>query len=232
MTNLLPNPLVREMLKRILENLWNLKGSRQYIDIAAATPDNPKELAEKKLDALLMPMIRVCNTFDYISLEEKEKIIEEAIIRDPEFYGLNAGKIWQYLNWVSGKYFKQEAHTKTEEESRASNAKVVDSEQADRYFKLWIEKLKKVESRKIPPLTREQIETEGKEKITPKATAGHVPEETEEHASRRSEAIRKLGYHKLSPQEVAAMKIFKVGGHDIRARNQEEAEQIALEVYA
>lgn len=174
MTNLAPNPLPREMLIRIMQNLWNLKGSKQYIDIATL-PD--KDEAQKKLDGLLMPMIRTLNSFNYIPLKEIEGIIEEAIIRDPEFYGLNAGKVWQYLNGVAGQYFKQEAHQKTEEESRESNARPLTNEEID----VWIKRIQDAiqqagDKAKCPPMTQEQIQELGKEKLEKKAVTVARPE--------------------------------------------------------
>ena len=156
MTNLYPNPLVREMLLRILNNLWNLTGSKQYIEITTMFDKNE---AQGKLDGLIQPMINVCNTFSYISLAEQETIIEQKIIEDPEFYGLNARKIWQYLNGVSGKYFKQEAH-KTVEESRASNATPLTPEEFQEKVDALLRTLSgdKAGLKSVPGVTQKEID--------------------------------------------------------------------------
>jgi hypothetical protein len=224
------NTSPREMFLRIMKNLYNLSGSKQYMDIAS-TPD-PTE-AQKKLDELLWHMTVVSNSYNYIPLADQEKIIEQKIIEDPEFYGLNARKIWHYLNSVSSKYFVQDAHKKTEEESRASNARAVTYDEltpeTKAAFDMFVQSL--AQQKKVPALTQDQIKEEGQEKKTPKATAGHIPTETEIQVARRLEVIKRMGYDKLSPKEVSEMQIFKIQGRDVRARNQDEAQEIYLEVY-
>lgn len=220
---------MRDFFKSELKSLKIKRGLNQWENISAM--DEPEE----KFKMLFDLMEQVCEEFPYIPEDEKKRIIQYGILHEPEMMQLTPHLVWKWLNSNSNKYYNvTKFNGKTEEESRASNARPVTydelSPETREQVNAFIQALS--ESKKVPPLSQEQIQSEGQEKGIKKATAGHIPTKAEIQVERRLEAIKKLGYDKLSPKEVADMQIFKVGEHDIRARNQEEAEQIALEIYA
>jgi len=102
---------MRTFFVSLLKDLKRLTGVKQYEEIASNP--NGKEAAQAELDALLEPMIEVCNQYSYISDEDKMKIIKAAIINAKEFYGLNARFVRLALEAVKDIYFKESGYLET-----------------------------------------------------------------------------------------------------------------------
>ena len=98
---------MRDFFLQLMKDLKSLTGLLQYEKIAAI-PDRAQAQAE--LDAVLVPMINICRNFAFIPDSEKQRIIKASILKDPEFIGLNARKVYQYLNAVSERYFQESHH--------------------------------------------------------------------------------------------------------------------------
>ena len=83
---------MRAYFKQLLKNLDKLTGIRQYEKLCQ-TP-KPKEEIKLLLDILC----RVTDQFQYIPDDQKKHIIDDAVISDQEFIGLNAKFIAKSLN--------------------------------------------------------------------------------------------------------------------------------------
>jgi len=103
---------MREYFVQLFKDLKILTGVRQYEDIASME-DSQK--AQETLDQLVNALVFVCNTFSYIPDKDKQAIIKRKMMEDVKFYGLNAQKIWQYLNSSSSKYFSESHHREVNE---------------------------------------------------------------------------------------------------------------------
>lgn len=101
---------MREFFIELLKELKMLTGVKQYEEIASI---EDKDHAQKTLNDLTRALCNVCGTFNYIPDEDKKKIIRKKLLEDVKFYGLTAQKVWQYLNSVSDKYWKESAHIET-----------------------------------------------------------------------------------------------------------------------
>lgn len=83
---------MRDYFKNLLQNLDKLTGMKQYEKLCQA--ENPKEEIKTLLDILC----RVCEQFPFIPDEAKKQIINDAVISDGDFIGLNAKFIAKSLN--------------------------------------------------------------------------------------------------------------------------------------
>lgn len=92
---------MRDYFLNLLQNLDKLAGLRQYEKLMQL-PDYKKEI-----NALLDILCRVSDQFQYIPDEQKKQIIDDAVIADPEFIGLNAKFIAKALNTKREFFLKQ-----------------------------------------------------------------------------------------------------------------------------
>lgn len=83
---------MRDFFKSELKTLQAKTGLRQYENLSAM-PD-----AEFQFKILLDSMVMACNEFPYIPDADKKRIIQEQIVRDQDFTGLNSRVIWKWLN--------------------------------------------------------------------------------------------------------------------------------------
>lgn len=83
-----------------LRDLKVLRGINQYEDLLAKG-EKGKQEGRKLIQAL----IATCGQFNYIPDEVKQRVIRQRILDDPDFYNLNASKVWHWLNGVAGKYY-------------------------------------------------------------------------------------------------------------------------------
>jgi hypothetical protein len=100
---------MREFFLNLLQNLDKLCGLKQYEKIMQ-TP-KPKE----ELNMLLDILCRVSDQFTFIPEKNKKVIINEAVISDQEFQGLNARIIYKWLNAKKDQYFTEIAHQPSEQ---------------------------------------------------------------------------------------------------------------------
>jgi hypothetical protein len=100
-----------------LKSLKVTRGINQYEDLASKGEQGREELKK-----LLQALITTCNQFNYIPDEAKQRVISQRILDDPEFYNLNASKVWHWLNGVSSKYYN------TQEDKPIENAQELSAE--------------------------------------------------------------------------------------------------------
>lgn len=92
---------MRDYFKHLLQHLDKLTGLQQYAKLLQTA--NPKEEIKTLLDILC----RVTDYYPFIPDEAKKAIIQEAVISDPEFIGLNAKFISKHLNLKKEFYIKE-----------------------------------------------------------------------------------------------------------------------------
>jgi hypothetical protein len=124
---------MRDFFKHLLQNLDKLTGLQQYHKLCQ-TPD-PREEIKTLLDILC----RVTDQYKYIPDVAKQAIIQEAVIQDPEFIGLNAKFISKHLNLKKEFYMK-------ENEDVAISPDALTGEAREQKLKEWAEALSKVET--------------------------------------------------------------------------------------
>lgn len=90
---------MREFFKQELKTLKAKTGLNQYENIGAM-PD-----AQFQFKILLDSMELACNEFNYIPDNDKKRIIQEQILRDQDFTGLNSRVIWKWLNMNKDHYW-------------------------------------------------------------------------------------------------------------------------------
>jgi hypothetical protein len=100
---------MRNYFKNLLQNLDKLSGLKQYEKLCQS--QNPKE----EITTLLDILCRVCEQFPYIPDLDKQKIINDAVVTDGEFIGLNARIVYKWLNLKKDQYFTELAHQDTPE---------------------------------------------------------------------------------------------------------------------
>lgn len=83
---------MRDYFLKLLQTLDKLTGMKQY-EKMLQMPDFKNEI-----NTLLDILCRVTDQYSYIPDESKKQIINEAVISDPEFIGLNAKFIAKSLN--------------------------------------------------------------------------------------------------------------------------------------
>lgn len=124
---------MRDYFKNLLQHLDKLTGLQQYAKLCQ-TP-NPKEEIKTLLDILC----RVTDQYSYIPDESKKQIINEAVISDPEFIGLNAKFIAKSLN------VKKEFYLGNPDDVVIS-PDALTGEAREQWLKKWAESLAKIES--------------------------------------------------------------------------------------
>lgn len=92
---------MRDYFKNLLQNLDKLTGMKQYEKLCQS--EKPKEEIKTLLDILC----RVSDQFPYIPDEDKKRIINDAVIADQEFIGLNAKIIYKWLAQKKEFYFNE-----------------------------------------------------------------------------------------------------------------------------
>lgn len=95
---------MREFFYNLLQNLDKLTGMKQYEKLMQM--DNYKQ----EINSLLDILCRVTDQFTYIPEEDKKRIIQDAVIADQEFIGLNAKIVSKWLNQKKDIFFKELAH--------------------------------------------------------------------------------------------------------------------------
>lgn len=100
---------MRDFFKSELKTLKAKTGLNQWENISAM--DNPEQEFKILFDSLEL----VCAEFTYIPDNDKKRIVQENIIRDQEFKGLNARIVWKWLNANKDKYYKELAHQQADQ---------------------------------------------------------------------------------------------------------------------
>jgi|SRR6185295_14786951 len=177
---------MREFLVNILKDLKRLTGVKQYEEIASNP--NGKEAAQKELDALLEPMLEVCNLYPYISDIDKQKIIRAKVISAKEFYGLNARFVKLAFEEVKDIYYRESGYIETNALLNVKESNAVPlgecSEETQRLVKEMTAKLAAGGIQKITPVNDHELksiqtEDELRVKKTALSTSYKQPSENE-----------------------------------------------------
>ena len=228
---------MRDFFVKCFKDLHSLTGLKQYVELCANSSTETE--AQTKLDEIIMGMIRVSNSFNYIPLDKQQEIIRQRIIDDPDFYALNARVVYKWLNAKAAIYFHEEAH-KPGNEPNATPVTWDDlSPETQKLFSAFLVDLgndMKPGMKKVPTVTQKEIDDlkmedleqrEGKESLA-KAYAADRALLAEQH-ERKMNAIRSRGLDKLDFRDLIAVEIE---GVVIHARTKDEAQEIYIEVYA
>lgn len=108
---------MRDYFKNLLQNLDKLSGLKQYEKLCQSK--NPKEEIKTLLDILC----RVCDQFPFIPDEDKKRIIDDAVIADQEFIGLNAKIIFKWLSLKKEFYLKETGEPEISPEALTGEAR-------------------------------------------------------------------------------------------------------------
>lgn len=109
---------MRNFFKSELENLHIKTGLLQYFKLSEMTDADGNPDGERQLKLLLDTLVQVCEEFSYIPDNDKKRIIQQAILRDTDYTGINPRQVWKWLNLEKGKYFKEEAHRPMESNTK------------------------------------------------------------------------------------------------------------------
>lgn len=134
---------MREFFKQLLTDLKRLCGLNQ-LQALNDMPDPRKEIS-----ALLDVLCRVADQYPMIPDADKQKIIENGVIHDTEFTGLNARVIARWLNQHKDRYLSIQS-TKTTDEA---NRRVLTPDEYAPYLDQWLEQVKKIGN---PDISREE----------------------------------------------------------------------------
>jgi hypothetical protein len=126
---------MRDYFKNLLQHLDKLTGLKQYEKLLQTT--NPKEEIKLLLDILC----RVTDQFPFIPDEDKKRIIDDAVVADPEFIGLNAKIIFKWLNHKKANFFQEMAH-----KENAPSDPPLEGEALQKRLAEWQEALAKLET--------------------------------------------------------------------------------------
>ena len=99
---------MKEFFLNLLSNLDKLAGLRQIEKIYAQHTDIND--AKREISGLLDILVNICKQFHYIPEKEQQRIIQQAVVTDPEFTSLNARIVYKWLNTHRDKYYKEIAH--------------------------------------------------------------------------------------------------------------------------
>lgn len=215
---------MRDFFKQAFENLDRLTGLKQY-DKLLASEEFERDFAE-----ILNALCRVCNQFDEIPNEDKQRIITRNMISDMEFNGFNARVVYKWLAHERNKYIKELAH---QEQAPPENYKVLEGEQRSEWIKKWQESLGEG-MKQVPRLSDREINSEGKVAIERKATGFKSASDAEEilmkHLIQRTGSAFYNSRKNLS--DFKGLQIHWVGKYPVFAATQDEAEIIVEEAKA
>lgn len=158
---------MRNYFKSLLKTLDKLTGIKQYEKLCQSK--NPKE----EITLLLDILCRVCDHFPYIPDEAKKQIIDDAVISDAEFIGLNAKFIAKSLNLKKEFYMNQKDDVVISPEALTGEAR-------EQRLKEWLKAINGMEmvQNKIDPY--DHIKS-----IQPKDGQVYVPKEINEYEYQR-----------------------------------------------
>lgn len=117
---------MRDLIIRLLKRVPILTGIRQGEGMDA---DQKTMMVDE--------LVFVCKKFSYLSNEDKARILEDGMMKDPDFYGLNAKKAYKYLSdyWTalpSGTRYKLMG-----QEDDISDSEPLSPEDAQTYLEEW-----------------------------------------------------------------------------------------------
>lgn len=126
---------MRDFLKSELKTLKAKTGLNQLENLSAL-PDS-----QNQIKILLDSIMLVFDEFHFIPDNDKKRIIQENIIRDQEFQGLNSRVVWRWLNAQKDKYYKELAHRESE-----SGEPPLTGEARDKAIAEWLQAVNKLQT--------------------------------------------------------------------------------------
>lgn len=218
--------IMKDFFKREFELLESKTGFKQYDKILE------RPTWEKDLDEIIDLMIIETNRppFDLVGVDVKMRVIQQAIVDDKEFIGLNAKFVRRALaTWWQ--FSKDRYFDKMIERPQEPAPEPVTEEEREKWLKVWQENLRGARSSfttTLPVLTNQDIEEEGQER--PKPAPRYVNNETQETLLMK-EKIRKAGreFYKNEPIDSRHFSYFIIDDkYEVFAKSKEDAEQIYL----
>lgn len=207
---------MREFFFNILTTLDKLTGLQQFNKINEM-PDPKREINE-----LLDMLCAVCNQFGTIPEDDKKRIIEDAILADPEFKGLNAKIIFKWLVSKREMYIKPE----TDKEVLPEGYKPLTGAERDAAIKLWQEALDKF-THAVVPAEHSGSRIKANLDSLAKKEVNYKPEPTDVIVLRENiKSIATKRYKGINPSNLT---LFEIEGFFILALTKGEAEEIYIE---
>ena len=130
---------MRQFFFNLLESLDKVAGIRQLDKIYAA--HETKEAARIEINLLIDELCNACNRFDYIPRTDMQRIIQDGILSDPEFFGLHGRIIFKWLSKNCGAYYKEKIEP-IELPEGVEKYEVVTGEKKQEYLDQWMKSLK------------------------------------------------------------------------------------------
>lgn len=211
---------MRPFFLQLLQDLYNLCGLRQWENINL---QDEKE-AKMQINALLDALCLTADRFPEIPEEVKKRIIKEAVISDIEFNSLNARIVYKWLSLNRNKYF-EESHHKESKQALINQQPIVVGEARDEWLNKWKQEIGAVTAKKVPALTADEIQEEGKEKPKqPTYRSHYTPEQLEIKERIR---IARAQYYASRIQKTADdLQSFEYKGIEFLAVNEQDAKAI------
>lgn len=145
--------VMREFFKQELKTLYAKYQLNQFDKLWNMTDENGKNMGREMLTALLDELERVCNKFPYIPDEAKKEIIQDFMVSDPEFIGLNAKALYKWFDLKKSYYWAISTPEQREEltPEEIERRKPLPPEQAEVYVKQWMEAVELIGGPKTSP---------------------------------------------------------------------------------
>lgn len=232
---------MKDFFKRELETIHLKRGIRQLETLMAKS--NWQEEVSLLIDFMLQASERP--PFNLIGVDVKQRVIQQAIIEDKDFIGLNAGFVSRALNtwWNQNKDRYYEKHLV--QSSQEPQGEIVKGEAMQKYLDEWKVSLGFADNNfSVPKLSPAEIKAEGQERDdTLKAELNKLaprmdykspdPLWVELNGRIKKECGKRYGNLTLS--EVSSkLRNFEVKDHDtkmsftILCENQQTAEEIYI----
>lgn len=224
---------MRDFFKSELETLYAKTQLRQYETLSAMTDAKGNSDGKRQVSIMLDTCAIVCEQYPYIPDEDKKKIVQAEMLKDPEFKGFNGQILHKWFSSKKDVYWAQyqsqvEKQTQTtpvpfealpealQKEIEAFKAKLLEGG--------GMKAVPSVTQAEIDAIKREdEISQEGQ-----KSAAIEYRQKSAEIYTRKMEVIKARGLDKVDLRD---LKMFMIEDQTIHARNREEAEEIWLEIY-
>lgn len=181
---------MRDFFLNLLQNLDKLSGLKQYEKLCQMP--NFKQEINNLLDILC----RVADQFPFIADLDKQKIINDAVISDGEFIGLNARIVYKWLNAKKDFYFTELAHQQTKPEDEP-----LTGEAREARLKEWQEALNKTE---MHMTQKNDVYAKVRDEWKPKDGIEYTPTLTADDLLKKSLHIQYLkeNYHPVTKEKL------------------------------
>lgn len=223
---------MREFFKSELETLYAKTQLRQYETLSAMTDPKGNSDGSRQVGIMLDTCTFVCDQYPYIPDEDKKKIVQTEMLRDPEFKGFNGQILHKWFNSKKDVYWAQYQH---QVEKQAQSTPVpFDKLPAALQQEIEAFKAKLADSgmKPVPSVTKAEVEAIKREdeirQEGQQAASLEYRAKSEEIYRKKMEVIKAKGLDKVDLRDLSN---FVVHGIDILARNKQEAEEIWIEIY-